>query len=446
MSQKMQNRLAFWLGLGLMFATSQSRGDGVPGPIPDEFIDPETHLRVVHLSRVPNDRSGVIYFTYPCITADSRLALVDTQFEDKWRYLYAFDFQSQVLRPLVTDRLTQDQVLSPKSGNVYYMADNAAWVIDVRGGVARKIADVPPRWVPGAGFSVNADESLLLGASCDEDRPVHPPSTHPAQYGKINTVEQTFEQHKPNVLFTINIHTGEVKAIHRINTWLGHVQFSPTDPNLLMFCHEGPWDKLDRIWTMRLDQGEPYCLYKRSDPTEIVGHEFWAPDGKPSGSSSICGRRKRSFSPVKTWRPARSRSTRSPPRAVDSLHAVAGRDILHRGRHRRSVRQTGAKQVSVDAETRSRRIEIDQTLFAAEERLRVRTEPARVAGQPVGHFHGHAARIPAGVRRGDVGPRIARRRRQCQWRVTLKPITAVLRTRGLLRAKGSGTAPCLTKG
>jgi oligogalacturonide lyase len=248
--------------------------------IPDEFTDPQTHLRVVHLSRVANDRSGVIYFTYPCITADSRLALIDTQFEDKWRHLYSFDFQTMAIHPLVADRLTQDQVVAPATGHLYYLADDAAWVIDMHGGLPRKIADIPARWSPGAGFSVNADETLLLGASSDVDRPAHAPTTAPAQHGKTSTIEQTFSQHLPNVLFTVNIKTGEVKVIHRINTWLGHVQFSPTDPDLLMFCHEGPWGSVERIWMMRLSKGEPYLLYKRNEPREIVGHEFWAPDGK----------------------------------------------------------------------------------------------------------------------------------------------------------------------
>jgi len=27
--------------------------------------------------------------------------------------------------------------------------------------------------------------------------------------------------------------------------WIGHVNTSPTDPDLLAFCHEGPWDKID---------------------------------------------------------------------------------------------------------------------------------------------------------------------------------------------------------
>jgi oligogalacturonide lyase len=245
-----------------------------PAPSPDEFVDPETHLRVVHLSRKPNARSGVIYFTYDSFTRDSRFALIDDQFDDKWRHLFNFDFQTMTQNPLVTDRLTQDQVVAPKTGNLYYLADDAAWVVNIRGGNPRKIADVPAKWSPGSGFSVNADETLLLGASTDDGPP---PGTPP---DKRTGGEQTLAQHRPNVLFTINIKTGEEKVVHRINTWLGHVQFSPTDPDLLMYCHEGDWEAVDRIWIMRLSKGEPSILYKRTEPHEIVGHEFWAPDGK----------------------------------------------------------------------------------------------------------------------------------------------------------------------
>ena len=39
--------------------------------------------------------------------------------------------------------------------------------------------------------------------------------------------------------------------------WLNHLQFSPTDPTLLMFCHEGPWHKVDRIWTDPRHRREP---------------------------------------------------------------------------------------------------------------------------------------------------------------------------------------------
>jgi oligogalacturonide lyase len=62
--------------------------------------------------------------------------------------------------------------------------------------------------------------------------------------------------------------------------WLNHIQFSPTDPNQIMYCHEGPWHKIDRIWTVRTDGTGNTLIHKRVMNMEIAGHEFFSPDGK----------------------------------------------------------------------------------------------------------------------------------------------------------------------
>ena len=47
-----------------------------------------------------------------------------------------------------------------------------------------------------------------------------------------------------------------------------------------MFCHEGPWHKVDRIWTIRTDGSEVKKIHTRTMAMEIFGHEFWSADGK----------------------------------------------------------------------------------------------------------------------------------------------------------------------
>src|SRR5436189_1289282 len=47
-----------------------------------------------------------------------------------------------------------------------------------------------------------------------------------------------------------------------------------------MFCHEGPWHKVDRIWTIRTDGSGLRELHTRTMDMEIAGHEFFNPDGK----------------------------------------------------------------------------------------------------------------------------------------------------------------------
>ncbi len=47
-----------------------------------------------------------------------------------------------------------------------------------------------------------------------------------------------------------------------------------------MFCHEWPWHKVDRIWTMWTDGTAVTKIHTRTMAMEILGHEFWSPDGK----------------------------------------------------------------------------------------------------------------------------------------------------------------------
>jgi len=84
----------------------------------------------------------------------------------------------------------------------------------------------------------------------------------------------------PMAMFTVNTQTGEVKTILQTTDWLGHLQFSPTDPNLIMFCHEGPWHRVDRIWTIRADGSDLKKIHTRTLNMEIAGHEFFSNDGK----------------------------------------------------------------------------------------------------------------------------------------------------------------------
>lgn len=77
-----------------------------------------------------------------------------------------------------------------------------------------------------------------------------------------------------------NLKTGEAKTVGYQYGSLNHMQFSPTDPNLLLYCYEGTWHEVDRIWTIRTDGTEKTLRHKRTMDMEIAGHEFWSHDGK----------------------------------------------------------------------------------------------------------------------------------------------------------------------
>jgi oligogalacturonide lyase len=81
-------------------------------------------------------------------------------------------------------------------------------------------------------------------------------------------------------LFSADIKTGEVKTFHPSTNWLNHVQCSPVEPTLVLFCHEGEWHNVDRVWTIRVASDEARLMHARTAPYEIAGHEFFSRDGK----------------------------------------------------------------------------------------------------------------------------------------------------------------------
>ncbi len=61
--------------------------------------------------------------------------------------------------------------------------------------------------------------------------------------------------------------------------WIGHVNTSPSQANILTFCHEGPWEKVDaRIWGLDAETGKVWKIRPPAEG-EAVGHEYWYRDG-----------------------------------------------------------------------------------------------------------------------------------------------------------------------
>jgi oligogalacturonide lyase len=77
--------------------------------------------------------------------------------------------------------------------------------------------------------------------------------------------------------------SGAAENVFEEDYWIGHANTSPALPNLLTFCHEGPWHRVDnRIWGLDLDSGQNWKI--RPEPRgEAVGHEYWLADGERIG-------------------------------------------------------------------------------------------------------------------------------------------------------------------
>jgi oligogalacturonide lyase len=239
---------------------------------PKEWVDPDTGHRVIRLSEEPGTAS--LYFHQNAYTPDGEKLIVTTP-----TGLSTINLKTRAIEKVVDGRVNVI-ITGVKTGDIYYARSGVVYATNLKTKTTREVAKLPPR---GSVASVNADETLLAGII--DEGPVNPPNPAGGPRGdnypgKSEMMERRLAERRPLRLITIDTKTGEIKTLLKGTDWFNHIQFSPTDPTLLMFCHEGPWHKVDRTWTIRTDGSALTMLHKRTMNMEIEGHEFFSGDGK----------------------------------------------------------------------------------------------------------------------------------------------------------------------
>lgn len=250
---------------------------------PTDWIDPDTGHHVVRLSTEPGSAS--LYFHQNAYTPDGKKLIITTP-----GGISTIDLATRKIEQIVDGRVNVI-VAGRKSGKIYYIKDRTTvFATDPNTKETQEVVKLPPHAVVS---SINADETLLLGSITERrpgDKDYVDAATQPATQqiipgftyaeSKELRMNKRLDQQIPMSLITIDVKSGEVKTLLNATDWLGHLQFSPTDPGLIMFCHEGPWHRVDRIWTIRTDGSGLSKIHARTMNMEIAGHEFFGADGK----------------------------------------------------------------------------------------------------------------------------------------------------------------------
>ena len=264
-----------------------SNGDGTAAPLahhallapgvqqpsepPSEWIDAATGHRVIRLSRDPGTAS--LYFHQNGYTASGDKLVVTTR-----QGLAAIDLQTRRIDPIIDGR-TSHVVVGRKSRVVFYIKGGTVYETHIDTHATRSIVSAP-ELSSGSGLTVNADDTLLAGSYVEGvDAAARDAAGARGAPPRVD-LEARWAARLPMSLYTIDIKSGAVTRFHHSTDWLNHVQFSPTDPAVLMFCHEGPWHKVDRIWTIRTDGTGLRKIHSRTMEMEIAGHEFFSHDGR----------------------------------------------------------------------------------------------------------------------------------------------------------------------
>ncbi len=273
-------------------------------PVPKEWIDKDTGHRVVRLSDEPNSQS--LYFHQYSFSPDGKKLVFTSP-----TGIYQVDLDTRKIELVLPIQSKVDNVtysnniihVGRKTGHIFLTrtvvgadarqagtagavsqdrssAQRTVWWVDPVTKEEHKIGSLPENYNLA---TVNCDETLLAGAVTYLDgRGGAPTQQVRAAAGQRIDLQARWAQHLPMALLTMDAKTGELKTFNPSNDWDNHFQFSPVDPNLLMYCHEGPWQNNDRVWTINTDGSNLFKVHTRTMINEIWGHEFWSADGTMS--------------------------------------------------------------------------------------------------------------------------------------------------------------------
>lgn len=241
---------------------------------PLEWIEPATGHRVVRLSREAGSVS--LYFHQNAYTSEGDKLLISTP-----GGLATVNLTNRALE-LVVPRASYSGSggssgveVGRRSRQVYYgVRGETGTVIRATHLDTKTTRDVVKLPFFAAFNGVNADETLLIGTLNERPAGGTPGRSRSRSFSERTSAPRSMK------FYSADLRTGELKFFNPSTNWLNHAQCSPTDPTMMLYCHEGTWHEVDRVWTLRIGTDAPRLMHRRTMPYEIAGHEFFSHDGQ----------------------------------------------------------------------------------------------------------------------------------------------------------------------
>ena len=257
-------------------AASGGRGrvQDVRGEI-KESKDPKTGGRV---RRLTGDGSSNIhpYFTSWAFVgndADHSVFISNRTGTYQWHLL---DIPAARLVQLTAGgKLEPNMACLERGGRLFYFEDRVLRSVDTNTLKDRELYRVPAGFKPALP-TCTADGRYVAFAYIEE-------TALSTETGRIYaTMHERFYQHPHSVVMRIDTETGDAVAAWGESTWISHVLIHPTDPNLILICHEGGGTCVQqRMWVVdlrHLQARKAAPLYPQR-PGESCVHEYFTRQG-----------------------------------------------------------------------------------------------------------------------------------------------------------------------
>lgn len=244
------------------------------------YADPDSGVPVTQLTDYKG-HSHHFYFTNPGWYDNGRRLLFSSDRNNRTN-LFGVDIQSgeieqfTSLEPVPPPREVEflRACRNPVRDEVYFWHDRALKALDLRNRTQRTLFELEDGWCVSM-TNASADGAAVFFGIWEGV----------SEHIRVDLLrgyvgfEETWAAAPCSRVIQVPAEGGPGTVLVEENSWIGHVNTSPTRPTLLTFCHEGPWDRVDhRIWGLDASAGTVWKI-RPAAPGEMAGHEYWFQDG-----------------------------------------------------------------------------------------------------------------------------------------------------------------------
>ena len=251
--------------------------------MPREISTYRDRVSGVEVTQLTNYRghSHHFYFTNPGWYAGGRKLLFGSDRCDRTN-LYGLDLESGEIEqltdlepiPLPRELEFVRACLNPVRDEAYFWYDTTLMALDLATKKLRPLCDIDKRWCISQ-VNASADGKYVYFGTWEDLSDQFEVDLLRGYIG----FRETHAAMPLSQVVRAPVDGGPAEVVFEEQYWIGHINTSPTQPHLLTYCHEGPWDKVDnRIWGMDVSTGKTWKI-RPTEPGEIVGHEYWYADG-----------------------------------------------------------------------------------------------------------------------------------------------------------------------
>ena len=241
----------------------------------EEYAAPETGALVRRLTGDGSDNAH-LYFTSTSFVGEGveRVLVSSDRLGERAFFLLDVPARRMVQVTEASETPFSHGCLSP-TGRLFAFRGRSLLRLELDSLESEEIYRVPDGFTPA--LPTCTDNGGYVAFAYCEDLSVS------TEVGRIySSMAERYYQHPSSVVMRVNADSGEAVAAWGERNWISHVCIHPTNPDMILFCHEGGSYVKQRMWTVDLTQTvarEAQPLF-RQHLNESCCHEYFTRQGE----------------------------------------------------------------------------------------------------------------------------------------------------------------------